>query len=62
MTRIKVKRRFIAFILVLVLLIVLLSGMLFMNWLGKGSGPLEPGSEETVLVTVPRGTSTDGIG
>lgn len=62
MIRIKVKRRFIAFILVLVLMILLLSGMLFMNWLGKGSGPIDPGNEETVLVTVPRGTSTNGIG
>ncbi|MGI6733138.1 MAG: endolytic transglycosylase MltG [Anaerovoracaceae bacterium] len=48
--------------LIVVLLIALLGAMLFTLWLSKGSGPYDPGNTETVLVTVPRGTSTSGIG
>ena len=33
-----------------------------MTWLSKGSGPHDPGNTKTILVTVPRGTSTNGIG
>lgn len=62
MIRIKRKRRFIFFLFIMVLLIALLGAMFFTIWLNKGSGPYDPGNTETLLVTVPRGTSTSGIG
>jgi UPF0755 protein len=62
MIRIRNKRRFIIFILIMSLLVALLSAAIFTIWLSKGSKPFDPGNTETMLVTIPRGTSTSGIG
>ena len=62
MIRIRNKRRFVIFILIMSLLVALLSVAIFTIWLSKGSKPFDPGNTETMLVTIPRGTSTSGIG
>ncbi len=62
MAKIKSKKRFFIFLLIVILIIGLICGMLFINWLNKGGSPLNPGSTDTILVTVPPGTSTSGIG
>ncbi len=62
MAPIKKKRRFILFLFFLFLLVALLLGMFFFTWLSNGSKPTEPGSTETILVNVPKGTGTGGIG
>ncbi|HPO03975.1 MAG TPA: endolytic transglycosylase MltG [Bacillota bacterium] len=62
MIRIKKKHRFILFILIVLLLIVLSGWVCFSIWMSKESGPSIPGSTETVLITIPQGMSTKSIG
>jgi len=62
MIRIKKKHRFILFILIVLLLIVLSGWVCLSVWISKESGPSEPGSTETVLITIPQGMSTKSIG
>jgi UPF0755 protein len=62
MIRIKRKRRFILFVLSIIVLFVLLSGMFLLTWFNKGSGPLSPGNTEIVSVNIPRGSGTKAIG
>ena len=61
MIRIRNKRRFVIFILIMSLLVALLSVAIFTIWLSRQQA-FDPGNTETMLVTIPRGTSTSGIG
>lgn len=58
---IKSKKRFARFLAFLFLLIVLASGLLFLNHLNRAAQPVMPGATESVTIEVASGTTTGGI-
>ncbi len=62
MKRYRIKKRFVLFILVFILIIFVAGYLLVTSYLNKGSRALDPGNTEVITVTVPGGTTTEGIG
>lgn len=62
MNRIKRKKRFIVFVTIVVALVILVCCLLFLSYLEKGGQALDPNDSTVIAVTVPSGTSTEGIG
>ncbi len=60
--RIKSKKRFLAAAFAAVALLLILSVLLYFNHLDQVAKPISPGSSEQIAVSIPNGTSTEGIG
>lgn len=61
MIRIRNKKRFFLFILVILLAAILIGGLLISQYLESGKEPLLPGDSTVQTVLIPRGTGTAGI-
>lgn len=60
--RINDKKKFILFILTIIILIILFGSMFFTTWIKRGSDPIRPGNTELISINIPRGTGTRSIG
>jgi len=59
--KIRNKKRFVAFIIVALVVLFALGALLYLNHLKEASGPLDPSSTQEISLSVPGGTSTEGI-
>jgi UPF0755 protein len=60
--RIKSRKRFVVFVAIILVLIILACSLIFMSYIKKGNEALNPDDSTVISVTVPNGTSTQGIG
>lgn len=62
MKRHRIKKRFVLFILIVIILVIFACYILLTSYLDKGNEAVDPGNTAVITVTVPNGTSTEGIG